>query len=81
MEDIISKESPLISNRLYQDLIKAYPPLTVNDVNKDTSIIEIQRRYAQQEVVEYIGRFVKDFNIPEPKPTFWSKIKLKLNRR
>lgn len=68
-------ESPLISRAFYERLISVFRPIAYNDITIDTNIIDIQRRAAQQEVIEYIRRNVhKDYSSIVPLPKWKSKL-------
>lgn len=65
---------PPVSQKFYDRLMLAFPPLSPLDINKDTDMIDVHRNAAQQEVIAYIQKaVVKDHS--ETKLTFWEKFK------
>lgn len=57
-----SLKIPPVSKEFYQQLVLAFPPLTHNYIKDDTSEIKIHRKAAEQRVIEYISRAVKESN-------------------
>lgn len=67
---------PPISYKFYTTLLSVFPPMSGLDVKKDTSVIELHRRAAQDEVLQYISAVVRH---PEPvhevRDTIWSALR------
>lgn len=50
---------PPVSKAFFDQLVKTFPPLDVMGINSNTSLIDIQRKAAEQAVIEWIKRAVK----------------------
>lgn len=50
---------PPVSEKFYNRLKKAYPPMNPLDININTKMIDIQRNAAHQEIIEYISKAVR----------------------
>lgn len=50
---------PPVSSKFYNKLLQVFPPLSGLDVTKDTNLIELHRRAAQDEVLHYISKVVQ----------------------
>jgi len=70
---------PPVSQKFYERLVSAFPPLDPLDIKKDTSMIEIQRSAAQQEVLYFIKQAVVKESNP-PKDNIWNRFKDILNK-
>ena len=65
---------PPVSSKFYEKLLEVFPAISPLDINKDTSIIELQRNAAQQEVLLYIARSVRK-EVEEPQSvSLWSRL-------
>lgn len=60
--DITSVRTPRVSAAFYNTLVKTFPKLDPSDVKENTSLIYIQRRAAQQEVIDFISASVRPDN-------------------
>ncbi len=77
---IESLQLPAVSQKFYDRLVTTFPPLDPLDINKDTSMIDIQRSAAQQEVLQYIYTVVRKEGTAPP-DTLWGRFKYIINRR
>lgn len=50
---------PPVSEKFYTRIKEVFPAINPLDIHKDTNMIDIQRNAAQQEVIEYIGKYVR----------------------
>ena len=66
---------PPVSEEFYHTLIKTFPPLLMHDIREDTSMLSIQRRAGQQEVIDFIKRAVRKEPIQQDKKPLLTRIK------
>lgn len=78
---------PPVSTEFYERLILAFPPIDPRRITPETSMIEIQRLAAQQEVIEFIKNAVPEavlVSTTEPettvKPTWTSRARAFLSK-
>lgn len=57
---MIANRVTAISQQLFNELERAFPPLNHHNINSDTTMIEVQRNAAQQEIIDYIHRKCPD---------------------
>lgn len=58
---------PPVSQEFYDRLIAAFPPLDPRSIKPDTTLIQIQRWAAQQEVIEFIRDAVPELRTNKKK--------------
>lgn len=73
--ELQKRESPLISTAFYQKLISVFPNVSSDDITPNADMIELQRKAAHQEVINYIGKHVGE-SYKEIKPLPKWKVKL-----
>ena len=67
---------PPVSEKFYDRLITAFPPMNPLDVKEDTNMIQVHRNAAQQEVIQYIKQAVrKEANKAYKSNSFWERLK------
>ena len=49
---------PPVSNKLFDKIQAAFPPMHPLDVDESTTMIDVHRNAAQQEVIEYIKKYL-----------------------
>lgn len=73
--NLTSIELPPVSKRFYDTLVRAFPELDPADINESTSMIKIQRNAAQQEVIRYIQKAVRNDGGVYTEPNVWERIR------
>ena len=74
---MVDINSGCIPDPLFQDLKKTFPDINYRDVVSRVDSAELQRRAGQQEVINYLARYVRPSE-DAPKRSLWEKIKNKL---
>jgi uncharacterized protein (DUF1697 family) len=70
---------PPVSKKFYDTLIRAYPPMDPLDIKENTSMIEIQRNAAQQEVIQFIEQAVRKEQSTDKPMSIWERFKYVIN--
>lgn len=68
---------PRISSKFYEVLEYTFPALRPADITSSTTMIDIQRNAAQQEVLDFIKRSVREDGT-EPTISMYNRIRNKL---
>lgn len=66
---------PPVSKKFYDRLLQTFPPLDPLDIHKDTDLIDIHRNAAQQEVIHYIQKAVRQEDTSHKDPNLWERFK------
>lgn len=67
---------PPVSQKFYDRLITAFPPLNPLDIKKHTDMIDVHRNAAQQEVIQFIKQAVRIEHSNTDKPvSIWERLK------
>lgn len=76
---------PPVSREFYERLIVAFPPIDPRNITPETSMLEIQRSAAQQEMIKFIEQAVRPSSgepeITHKPKTMWERLKSLLFKR
>lgn len=72
-------ELPPVSQKFYDKLIIAFPPIDALDIKKDTNMIDVHRNAAQQEVIQYVSKVVRGEPSTIHELNIWGRLKYVLN--
>lgn len=79
---IESFKVPPVSKEFYERLLLAFPPIRHSDIKEGTSEIKIQRKAAQQEVVDFVKNAVaQSYNMDYKPLSIKDRIKFVLFNR
>lgn len=66
---------PPVSKRFYDQIRTTFPPIDARDIKPGTTMIEVQRRAAQQEVISFIENAVRETETEYKPTTLYERLK------